>query len=87
VLVADHHGRADAAPRDRLIKEGAGTLEVSALAEQHIDDLASLVDRAIQIRPPAGDPDVGLIDPPPPAARTSPPPPLSGEQRPKPVGH
>jgi hypothetical protein len=31
--------------------------------DEHVDDLAELVDRAVDVAPPAGDLHVGLIDP------------------------
>jgi hypothetical protein len=38
---------------------------VPLLGEQHVDDLPVLVDRPVQVPPPAGHLDVGLIDEPP----------------------
>ena len=37
---------------------------VAALRDQDVDDLTVLVDRAVEVGPPAGDLDVGLIDKP-----------------------
>lgn len=41
--------------------EPPGCGQVTARGEQHADDLALLVDGPVQIRPPAGDLDMGLI--------------------------
>jgi hypothetical protein len=46
-------------------EEPAGRRGVSLLGQQHVDDLPVLVDRPVQVSPPAGDLDVGLIDEPP----------------------
>ena len=37
---------------------------IATLRQQHVDDLAMLIDRAIQVGPPPCDLDVGLIDEP-----------------------
>jgi hypothetical protein len=49
--------------RARLKNRRAGR-GVPLLGQQHVDDLAVLVDRPIQVPPLAGDLDVGLIDEP-----------------------
>ena len=49
-----------------LTGEGrARSLTVAAFGEQDVDDLAVLIDRAVEVGPPAGDLDVGLVDEPP----------------------
>jgi hypothetical protein len=48
-----------------LGEEPAGWRGVPPLGQQDVDDLPVLVDRAIKVRPPAGDLDVGLIHEPP----------------------
>ena len=37
---------------------------VAPWGDEHVDDLAELVDRAVDVAPPAGDLHIGLIDPP-----------------------
>jgi transposase IS116/IS110/IS902 family protein len=51
-----HLGRADG-----LLEEPAGGLGVSVSGDEHVDDLAELVDRAVDIAPPAGDLHIGLV--------------------------
>src|SRR5215204_2598900 len=46
-------------------EEPAGRGGVPLLGQQHVDDLPVLVDRPVQVPPPAGDLDVSLIDEPP----------------------
>jgi hypothetical protein len=72
--------RADAAPTDRLIEEGTGAGQVAALAEEHVDLLAGLVHRPIQVRPPARDPGGGLVGPPASPDRLRVPAPLGREE-------
>jgi hypothetical protein len=45
-------------------EEPAGGDGVPLLGQQHVDDLPVLVDGPVQVSPPAGDFDVGLIDEP-----------------------
>src|SRR5215211_3631060 len=63
-LVGHHldgrHVRGPDGPR----KETPSGRRVAPWGDEHIDDLAELVDRAVDIAPPAGDPHVDLIDPP-----------------------
>jgi hypothetical protein len=49
----------------RAGEEPAGRGGVALLGQQHVDDLPVLVDGSVQVSPPAGDLDVGLIDEPP----------------------
>jgi hypothetical protein len=51
----------DVAPPLRLAAGGRG---VPPLAQEYVDDLPVLVDRPVQVPPPAGDLDVGLVDEP-----------------------
>ena len=51
--------------RQRSGEEPAGGRGVPLLGEHDVDDLPVLVDRPVQIPPPASDPHVGLIDEPP----------------------
>jgi hypothetical protein len=36
--------------------------DVAPRRDEHVNDLPELVDRSVEIAPPAGDPDLGLID-------------------------
>jgi hypothetical protein len=83
VFVRDHHLRPDAPPGDRLLEEGPSTRQVALRAQQDVHDLAGPVDGAVQIGPPAADPDVGLIRPPATADRSGVPPPFRREERPE----
>jgi hypothetical protein len=47
------------------VEEPPCRCQVAPLGQQYIDDLAVLVDRPVQIRPPAGDLDIGLVSEPP----------------------
>ena len=49
-------------------EEPAGRGSVPLLGQQHVDDLPVLVDRPVQVPPPASDLDVGLVHEPPVAA-------------------
>ena len=49
----------------RLGEEPSSRCAVPLLGQQHVDDLAVLVDGPVQVPPPAGDLDVGLVDEPP----------------------
>src|SRR5262249_42255261 len=56
--------------RRRAVRESAGEERpcgagVAALADQYVDDLTVLIDRAVQVGPPARDLDVRFIDEPP----------------------
>ena len=46
-------------------EEPAGGGGVPLLGQQHVDDLPVLVDRAVEVPPPPGHLDVGLVDEPP----------------------
>jgi len=45
-----------------LLEEPTGCGRVATWRDEHIDDLAELVDRPVHVAPPTGDLDVGLID-------------------------
>jgi hypothetical protein len=49
----------------RLGEEASGRLAVAGSQDEHVDDLAMLVDRPVDVTPDAADLDVGLIDEPP----------------------
>jgi hypothetical protein len=49
---------------ERVGEELAGGRQFLLFGDQDVDDLAELVDRTVQLGPPAGDLDVGLIDEP-----------------------
>jgi hypothetical protein len=42
-------------------KKAAGCLGVALWGDEHVDDLAELVDRAVDVAPPTGDLHVGLV--------------------------
>lgn len=50
--------------RQRPGEGGPGCRQVAAGREHDVDDLTVVVDRPVQLRPPAGDLDVGLVDEP-----------------------
>ena len=53
------------AVRQRAGEERPRRRAVATLRDQDVDDLAVLIDGAVEVGPPAGDLDVGLIDEPP----------------------
>jgi len=61
--VGDHLRRV-AVRGQRSGEERARGGDVSALRQVHVDDLALLVDRPVDVGPDAGDLDVGLVDEP-----------------------
>jgi hypothetical protein len=67
----DRCGVRDHLPRDHLEgpersgEESAGGCGVSSGGEQHVDDLAVLVDGSVDVAPDTVDLDVGLVDEPP----------------------
>ena len=56
-LSRHHLGRAD-----RPLEEPVGGVSVSSGGHEHIDHLAELVDRSIDVAPPAGDLHIRLVD-------------------------
>jgi hypothetical protein len=56
----DLHGR-DLGCGDGPLEEAAGGLGVAPRGDEHVDDLAELVDRTVDIAPAAGHLDVGLV--------------------------
>jgi hypothetical protein len=46
---------------DRSLEEPLGGLGVSVSGDEHVDDLAELVDRAVDVAPPAGDLHIRLV--------------------------
>jgi hypothetical protein len=63
--VGDHLGRNHLQRGQRLAEEPAGSVGIPADRHQHVDDLAVLVDRAVDVSPDAVDLDLGLIHEPP----------------------
>jgi hypothetical protein len=49
---------------DGALKETSSGRRVAPWGDEHIDELPELVDRAVDVAPPAGDLHVGLVDPP-----------------------
>jgi hypothetical protein len=47
------------------LKNDLAAGQVTLGGQQHVDDLAMLVDRPVQVRPQTGDLDVGLVNEPP----------------------
>jgi hypothetical protein len=60
--IGDHFGGHDFGRADGLLEEPAGCAHVPTWGDEHVDHLAELVDRAVDIAPLAGDLDVGLVD-------------------------
>jgi len=56
----DLHGR-DLRRADRPLEEPAGRPRVPPHGDEHVDDLAELVDRSVHVPPPASHFDVGLV--------------------------
>jgi hypothetical protein len=59
--IGDDLDRSDLGRPDGPFEEAAGGGCVPSCGHEHIDDLAELVDRSIDVTPAAGDLDVGLI--------------------------
>jgi hypothetical protein len=55
----------DRASAQRPGEEAPGRGQIAPGRQQDVDDLAMLVDRTVEISPPPGNPDAGLIDEPP----------------------
>ena len=49
---------------ERAGEERSCSAGITAFENENVDDLAVLVDRAVEVRPAAGDLDVGLLDEP-----------------------
>src|SRR5829696_4911290 len=47
-----------------VLEEPAGSPPVTLGGDEHVDDLAELIDRSVHIPPPAGDLHIGLVGPP-----------------------
>jgi len=62
--VGDHLDRHHLRRADRPLEEPTSGRRIPPHGEEHIDDLAELIDRSIHIPPAAGDLHVGLIHPP-----------------------
>jgi hypothetical protein len=54
--------RRDPRRADGPLEEPAGSRRVPPLRDEYVDDLPELVDRTVDIAPPAGDLDLGLVD-------------------------
>jgi len=80
LIGGDLDGR-DLGRADGLVEEPTGGLGVSARGDEHVDDLAELVDRAADIAPAPGHLDIGLIHLPAAADRVSAGPGGVGQQR------
>jgi hypothetical protein len=60
-VVGDHLNWRDPHCADGALEEPAGRCRVPPRGHEHVDDLPELVDRAVDIAPPAGDLDIGLV--------------------------
>jgi hypothetical protein len=60
-LVGDDLHRRHTGRDPRPLKEPPGRLGVPPGRRVHVDDLPELVDRTVEVHPPAGDLDVGLV--------------------------
>jgi hypothetical protein len=63
-VVGDDLGRGDLGCADGMLEEPACRPGVTLRGDEHVDDLAELVDGAVHVPPLAGDLHVGLVDPP-----------------------
>jgi hypothetical protein len=61
-VIGDDLDRGDLGRAGGLLEEPSGCLEVAARGDQHVDDLAELVNRTVDVAPAAGDLHVGLVD-------------------------
>jgi hypothetical protein len=61
-VVGDDLDRADLGRADGLLEEPSGCLEVAVRGDDHLEDLAELVSRTIDVAPLARDLHVGLVD-------------------------
>ena len=61
-------------------EEPARGSEIASSGDEYVDDLAGLVNSSVDVPPPAGDLDVGLVDEPPVADRMPARPPRVREQ-------
>jgi hypothetical protein len=61
-VVGDDLNRSDLGGADGPLEELAGSLGVPAWGDEHINDLAGLVDRPVHVAPPTRHLDVGLVD-------------------------
>ena len=60
--MGDHLDRCDLRRADRPLEEPGGSPPVTLGRDKDIDDLADLVDRAVDVAPLPGDLPVGLVD-------------------------
>jgi hypothetical protein len=63
-FIGDDLDRGNRGGVQRLGEESVGSRQVPLLGHQNIDDLAELVDRPVQVDPPAADLYVGFVDKP-----------------------
>ena len=61
-LIGDHLDGSDLGRADGPLQEPVGGRGISPSGDEHVDDLAELVDRAEDVAPPAGDLHLGLVD-------------------------
>ena len=61
-MIAYDFDRPDLRRSDGLLEEAAGRPRVPPYRHKDVDDLSELVDRAMDVAPPAGDLHIGLVD-------------------------
>jgi hypothetical protein len=61
-VIGNDFDRHDLCGADGLLEEAAGGPRVPPYGHRDVDDLAELVDRAVDVPPPTGDLHVGLVD-------------------------
>jgi len=59
--VGDNLDRRDFGGGDAVLEELVSSVGVSPCRDEHVDDLAGLVDRTVHVAPPPGDFHVGLV--------------------------
>jgi hypothetical protein len=61
-VIGNNLDRREFGRADRSLEEPTGSLRVPACGDEHVDDLAELVDRSVNIAPLASDLHIGLVD-------------------------
>ena len=61
-LIRDHLDRSDLGRADGPLQEPPGGARVATRSDEHVDDPAELIDRAVQVAPLASNLQVGLVD-------------------------
>jgi hypothetical protein len=61
-VVGDDLDRGDLRRAERPLEEPAGSGRIAPWGDEHVDDLAELVDGSVDVAPPSGDLHVGFVD-------------------------